>query len=412
MKPRILLSLPQMPQDPASGAARNAQTAVEFAQESGFEVRAIGTTATERGQKQDALSYIKSLGVEVEVTPPGPRNRREYRFTQRGIPYTLLDTGRLSPLQWEQAHGRQFDLLFDRELETFQPDILFTYGGLPGDIRRHRRAKLSGAKIAFCVFNMGYLVEGFFDHIDVVTTPSEFMAQRYKEAIGIDSVALPTPLDLDDVLAPEHDPIFVTMVNPSVEKGLFFFVRLAEEAGKRCPNIALLAIESRGTAGMVLKAGLMGGFDLRRHENIMIAGAVPKPRDIFANTRMLLVPSCWEEPSGRVVAEAMVNGVPPLVSDRGGLAESCNGAGYVLPLPPDYTMQTRRPVAAEAVEPWLNVVQKLCFDEELYEQQVTLCREAAAMYSRNSLKPRYLELFEKAIQGTARLRPWKTQFTR
>jgi len=65
----------------------------------------------------------------------------------------------------------------------------------------------------------------------------------------------------------------------------------------------------------------------------MIAAAVSKPRDIFENTRVLLVPSVWEEPSGRVVAEALVNGVPPApppVSDRGGLAESRNGAGFVL----------------------------------------------------------------------------------
>jgi hypothetical protein len=29
MKPRILMALPQLPHDPASGAARTAQTAVE-----------------------------------------------------------------------------------------------------------------------------------------------------------------------------------------------------------------------------------------------------------------------------------------------------------------------------------------------------------------------------------------------
>ncbi|MEO7653426.1 MAG: hypothetical protein ABIZ80_23450 [Bryobacteraceae bacterium] len=43
----------------------------------------------------------------------------------------------------------------------------------------------------------------------------------------------------------------------------------------------------------------------------MIAGAVPKPRDIFQNARILLVPSVWEEPSVRVAAEALVNGIPP-----------------------------------------------------------------------------------------------------
>ena len=305
------MALPQMPQDPASGAARTAQTALEMAADSGFEVRGLGTTSTERGSKTDPLAYLQSIGLEVDVKPPSNRNRRELRFTQRGIPYTLLDTGRLGVTKWEPSHGRQFDILFDAELESFAPDIVFTYGGLAGDIRRHRRAHLRDCRIAFCVFNMGYLNGEFFRPIDTVLTPSEFLADRYRQAIGVDSIPLPTPLDLEDVVAPERDPIFVTMVNPSIEKGLFFFVRLAEEIGKRYPEIAMLAIESRGTAGMVAQAGLLGGFDLRRHQGMMIAGAVPKPRDIFTNTRVLLVPSVWEEPSGRVVAEALINGVPP-----------------------------------------------------------------------------------------------------
>jgi len=154
---------------------------------------------------------------------------------------------------------------------------------------------------------------------------------------------------VEDVVAENPDPIFVTMINPSIEKGLMFFARLAEEIGKRQPKIAVLAIESRATGGMLVEAGRLGGFDLRRHENLMIAGSVPKPRDIFENTRILLVPSVWEEPSGRVAAEALVNGIPPVVSDRGGLAESCNGAGFVLPLPADLTVETRKPVAPGAV---------------------------------------------------------------
>jgi len=252
MKPRILMALPQMPQDPASGAARTAQTAVEMALDGGFEIRAIGTTATERGSKTDPLDYLQSIGLDVHVTLPTNKNRREFRFVQRGIPYTLIDTGRQGVIQWEPAYGRQFDLLFDAELEGFEPDIVFTYGGMPGDIRRHKRARLKGARIAFCVFNLSYMQRDFFEPIDAVLTPGEFLAERYRREIGMISTPLPTPLDLDDVLATERDPIFMTMVNPSIEKGLFFFVRLAEEICKRHPEIAILAIESRGTAGMVV----------------------------------------------------------------------------------------------------------------------------------------------------------------
>ena len=118
----------------------------------GFEVRALGTTATERGSKTDPLTYLQSIGLDVQVTLPTNKNRREFRFVQRGIPYTLIDTGRQSVMNWEPAYGRQFDLLFDAELESFEPDIVFTYGGMPGDIRRHKRARLKG--LAHCLLRL------------------------------------------------------------------------------------------------------------------------------------------------------------------------------------------------------------------------------------------------------------------
>ena len=155
---------------------------------------------------------------------------------------------------------------------------------------------------------------------------------------------------------------------------------------------------------MIFEAGQRGGFDLRRHENIMVAGAVPKPRDIFENTRVLVVPSVWEEPSGRVVAEALVNGVPPVVSDRGGLSESCNGAGFVLPLPSDLTIQTRQPVTAKAVEPWLELLTKLCFDESFYADAVARTREAARMYVRETLAPKYVNFFVETLSAETRTR--------
>ncbi len=284
--------------------------------------------------------------------------------------------------------------MFDEELARFQPDLVLTFGGLASDPGRHRRAKRTGARVVFCLFNLHYLqAPTLFRDVSAVLTPSEFLAERYRDAIGLDSVPLPTPVDFTDVVAPERDPVFVTMVNPSVEKGLYFFVRLAEELAVRHPDIAVLAVESRATAGMVVNAGLAGGFDLRRHESVMIAGAVPNPRDIFATARVLIAPSVGEEASGRVVAEALVNGVPPLVSDRGGMAESCNGAGFVLPLPDSLTLQSRVPVGPEAVEAWIEPIARLCFDEAYYAEQSARATAASETYRREVLAKRYVGFF-------------------
>ena len=49
------------------------------------------------------------------------------------------------------------------------------------------------------------------------------------------------------------------------------------------------------------------GIDFASYPQIMAAPPVPTPADYFALTRILLVPSVWEEPFGRVAAEAMIN---------------------------------------------------------------------------------------------------------
>lgn len=398
MGSRILLLLPQMPQDPTSGAARTSQTAVEFARQAGFEVRALATTNTESPSPVDSVEYLRSAGCDPEVIPASSRGSRELRFEQRGISYTLVDTGRFGVGQWEKPHGRHFNRLFEEELESFQPDILFTYGGLPDDVLRQQRARRRGVRVALILNNWGYFQPQFFRHIDSVLTPSNFLAQRYRERLGIETTAIPQPIDFDEVVATERDPIFVTMVNPSVEKGLFMFVRLAEELGKWHPKVAVLAIESRATAGMVYRAGLAGGFDLRRHESVMIAPPVPRPRDLYTHMRVLVAPSVWEEPAGRVAAEAVINGVVPLYSNRGsGLEECANGAGFSLPLPDDLTLETRKPVSATAVKPWIDLIERLCFDEPFYQAEVAKTRVAAQMYKRESLQPKYVEFFRQVL---------------
>ncbi|HTB15960.1 MAG TPA: glycosyltransferase [Bryobacteraceae bacterium] len=397
---RILFVVPQMPQDPSSGAARSLTTICEMLAESGFVVRALGTTGTENAAHMEPLAYLRGLGCDVHVAAgrTGNRIRPELEFTRRGIGYRLLDIGRKTMAHWEHTCGRQFDLAFDDELHRFQPDILFTFGGSTGDVQRQHRARRQGTKIVFGLRNEGYFKQGFFDHVDAVLTPSRYLSSRYREAIGVESTPLPTPIELDDVLAEERDPIFATMINPAIEKGLMFFARLAEELSIRRPDIPVLVIESRGTAGRLATAGLAGGFDLQRHENLMFSPAVPKPKDIFVPAKTLLAPSLIEA-SGRVVVEALLNGVPPLVSDRGGLAEAANGGGFVLPLPQDLDVRCTRPVEASAVEPWIEAIVRLEDNVDFYARESQRAREASRAYLREELAPRYAEFFRKVAGG-------------
>ena len=46
-----------------------------------------------------------------------------------------------------------------------------------------------------------------------------------------------------------------------------------------------------------------------------------KPADLFARIDLLVVPSLWEEPLGRVIYEAYAHGVPSIVANAGGMPE-------------------------------------------------------------------------------------------
>jgi len=365
-------------------------------------VRVLAVTATEAAAPIPAPDFLQCIGFEVEVHRP---NRAVYRHDRPvldfvdsfGISYHLLNTGALSASGWQSEHGSQFNRLFQRELVHFRPDVLFGFGGFEADIERYRRAKASGCKVVFGLRNSSYKTSRWLSEMDAVLTCSEFQRQSYLTALNLNSTALPSPINLTETVATEHEPIFFTAINPSIEKGAFFLARLAEELSVRRPDLPMLFIESRGSGGQLVRAGMAGGFDLRRHENLMFASTVSVPAEIFRGTRVLLVPSVCEEAFGRVAAEALLNGVPPIVSDRGGLPEAANGGGFVLPLPVSLTLETRMPVGAEDVTPWLELILRLADDEEYYADAVSRARSAGAAYQTAMINPRYVDFFNQVV---------------
>ena len=403
--PRLLLLLPQLPQDPASGAARSMRTICELLADARWSVRVLAVTATESAAPIEAHEFLRAAGLKVSPRPP---NRAVYKHDRpvlefddpRSIHYQLLDTGAHGMMAWGESHGSQFNRLYQREVSDHRPDIVFGYGGSPADIERFTRARAAGCKVVFGLRNHGYKQGAeFLRDLDGVLTCSEYLSSVYRDALGLASTALPSPLDPAETIAADREPIFFTAINPSVEKGVFFLARLAEELALQRPDIPMLFIESRGSGGLLVQAGLAGGFDLRRHESLMFAPAVAKPAEIFRGTRALLVPSVWDEPFGRVAAEALLNGAPPLVSDRGGLAEAANGGGFVLPLPAALTLQSREPVAAGEVTPWLDTIVRLADDQEFYAQSSARALAAGQAYQPEVLGPRYTAYFNGILQG-------------
>ena len=100
----------------------------------------------------------------------------------------------------------------------------------------------------------------------------------------------------------------------------------------------------------------------------------PDPRHFWRQTRVALLPSLWWENQPLVAIEAMINGIPVIGSNGGGIPETLGAAGICLPLPERLTPATRIVPMAEEVEPWVQAVFRLWDDRAFYEEQSRLAR--------------------------------------
>lgn len=151
---------------------------------------------------------------------------------------------------------------------------------------------------------------------------SQFTRERYKAQFGIESVVIP-PLIERAQYAVERHGRYVTFINPVEKKGLQKFLDIA----KALPSIPFLAVE-----GWLLDADQTSDLKekLAHLPNVHFCKNTPHMADIYAQTRILLVPSKWEEAWGRVASEAHCSGIPVVGSNKGGLPEAIGPGGIVL----------------------------------------------------------------------------------
>lgn len=104
--------------------------------------------------------------------------------------------------------------------------------------------------------------------------------------------------------------------------------RIHESKGVECLIRSFLKLENHD---YILKIGGDGDSDyvntLKKKyasEKVVFVGKV-KAYDFLNSIDLLVIPSLWHEPFGRVVIEANACGCPVLVSDRGGLPELVDG---------------------------------------------------------------------------------------
>ncbi len=281
---------------------------------------------------------------------------------------------------------------------------MLTYGGDPVTAGMIDLARRRGIPVVFAIHNLAYRKAPPLTDVDARIVASEFARRHYRDHVGLDCHALPNPVDWDRVRVEDHNPRFVTFVNPSPEKGAGVFTRIAHELGRRRPDIPFLVVESRGNQGTLAACGL--GRD--EPVNVQVMPHTTDPRRFYALTRIALLPSLCPENQPLVAVEAMINGIPVIGSDRGGIPEALGECGFVLPLPERLTPGAPGVPEAFEVAPWVEAIVRLWDDRALYEEHSARARREALRWHPDRVRPLYAGFFrniglrDRAASGLVR----------
>ena len=272
------------------------------------------------------LKTLKQLGLaEILV------------FTDRhpGMPEEIFEYESIS-IQCSSHANREKNLL--RLIHEYSPEIIFTQPYWH-DIAL-KIAKYSKITSVFRLPN----VPSYIDlSLSSQYAPSVIIVQTQKaekyvhDAFSREAYVLPAFIDLNRSRARQKGHReYITMFNPVMEKGGAVFRKVAQEMQNRAFAFVPGWTSHRNESGQFDKEIFRKSSE---SEGLSYDGFLPEeasfsdlqnvialpPRDnvgeIFAQTKILLVPSQWEEQFARVIYEACANGIPVIASAVAGIIE-------------------------------------------------------------------------------------------
>ncbi len=379
---RILFLWTKTLLDSRSGAAATVKATMEALAEAGHECHAVTMTLFD-GEEAFPLERVIDRRYLIEA------NRECFlQGDSRGISHWLFYTSSTVA----SGVGR-------REVEAFlgaakglaariEPDLVLTMGSSPPAQYLHSVAHQLGASRLFYLANAGYDRAQLFAGFDAVYCPTRALARYYADRLGLNAAVVPTVFSRTSFVAPKasrsRHRSFVTMVDPSPEKGATLLRSLAALAARERPDLRFLVIEGRGTREQWRRAGLapeaLTNVHWLRNRRDM--------RPVYRRTSVLLYPSYCFEAGPRVPVEAQLSGIPVLASTRGGIPEQTSGGAYLFDLPSrcieDYNAI---PTDAE-VRPWLDRLAALRDDPAAYAEAANAAVRAAERFHPDERAPK------------------------
>lgn len=394
--PKILFLSESCLLDYSSGAALDVRAILSALAKAGWDARAATLNCCD-GDKEYPLAAINAS------LDPAVSSGQAVTVEDGGLTYDILVARSTQHRKLRPWELRSYIEMAEERLTEFQPDIVLTYSS---ELLRPllSRAQRLGAQTVFYVANPAVLRKPDVNlpFVDEVIVASKFVADLCNDVLGkrahIFGGIVPRVFDGEVNRASERITTrrdrFVTLINPSPQKGGLFFINIAAQAAQIAPEVKFRGVESRWGRSNWEKLGVSAA-DLDR---IDWHPHTPDIASIYEDAALLLVPSLWEEAAGRVISEALLAGLPVLAMRNGGISEQLGEGGILFDLPPELAADHLSAPSKDDLLRWTNFIKVLMENDDLYARAVSLALRETARVSPEKRSSDAVKLFEDLLE--------------
>lgn len=363
-KPRLLWANPFCLLDTSSGASMTVRQMLLQLVARGYEVQVLGATVFDNpkgmGRLKEQYPDLNANLHQLIEAEDGPLNHQlvvSYSYNRNH--FTAHEEG-----LWYSQYLYMLD--------SFKPDVVWYYGGQTLDMLIAAEARERGIPVSFYLANGNYKASNWCRDIDLILTDSQATADMYRKTVGYAAKPVGKFIAPENFIADHHERNRLLFVNPSWQKGASVFVQLAEKLERERPDIELEVVEARADWPAVLReTSRRMGKQRSALSNVVVTPNTSDMRGPYSRARVVVAPSLWWESSGRILAEAMLNGIPALITNRGGMPEMIDAAGIAFDFPAAcYKEPYQHLLSDEELQPLVEAVTRFFDDEDLYQDYV------------------------------------------